>query len=155
MNMYVQEYICSFWKVVIVFCMGGDLLKNFKQGKDTTWFFFFLSATPCGLHNLNSPTLDWTSALAVKALRPSHWTTREFLVFSSEGAIWLTCWRPTISKPKQRQNSGGLCGSDPGERPQWLAAGGSAGGVNGGQILDLSAGTQTVRGGREKESSAG
>ena len=149
-NTYVVSeklLLCSVWE--------GTYWRILSRGKIQLDFFFFLSATPCGLHNLNSPTLDWTSALAVKALRPSHWTTREFLVFSSEGAIWLTCWRPTISKPKQRQNSGGLCGSDPGERPQWLAAGGSAGGVNGGQILDLSAGTQTVRGGREKESSAG
>lgn len=37
-----------------------------------------------------------------------------------------------------------------GERPQWLAAGGSAGGVNGGQIL-ISAGTQTERGGRREK----
>ena len=148
-NTYVVSeklLLCSVWE--------GTYWRILSRGK-IQLDFFFLSATPCGLQNLNSPTLDWTPALAVKALRPSHWTTREFLVFSSEGAIWLTCWRPTISKPKQRQNSGGLCGSDPGERPQWLAAGGSAGGVNGGQILDLSAGTQTVRGGREKESSAG
>ena len=36
----------------------------------------------CGLQDLNSLTRDWTWAVAVKALSPNHWTTRELPQFS-------------------------------------------------------------------------
>ena len=38
-------------------------------------FFFF--ATPHSLQDLSSLTRDGTLVLAVKALSPNHWTTRE------------------------------------------------------------------------------
>ena len=40
---------------------------------------FFFSASLCGLQDLSSPSRDRTRALALKALSPNHWTTREFL----------------------------------------------------------------------------
>ena len=45
---------------------------------------------PCSLWDLNSPTRDWTQALAVKALSSDHWTTREFP--DSLSFVPGTCW---------------------------------------------------------------
>ena len=121
-------YICIvFEKLLLCSVWEGTYWRILSRGKIQPDFFFFLLVTPCGLQNLNSPTPDWTPALAVKELKPNHWTPREFLVFFLEGATWLTCWRQTISEPGQRQNPGGVCGSDPGERWEWLAEGASLG----------------------------
>ena len=46
---------------------------------DYSFFLSFIFLTsPCSLWDFSSLTRDWTEALAVKALRPNHWTAREF-----------------------------------------------------------------------------
>ena len=39
--------------------------------------FFFGGGTPCGFWDLKSPTRGWIHLLAVEALSPNHWITRE------------------------------------------------------------------------------
>lgn len=39
------------------------------------------STTPHGLQDLSFPSRDQTQALAVKALSPNHWATKEFPIY--------------------------------------------------------------------------
>ena len=70
-------------------------------------FFLVFLAMPHSLRDLNSPTRDWTLALAVKVLSPNHWTSREFpdivilatLQLSSSWTHKTPSWNPSHLTP--------------------------------------------------------
>ena len=64
------------WPPVIV-PYHSSIIKMLPSLLDYSFFLFFL-ISPCSLWDVSSLTRDWTQALAVKVLRPNHWTARGY-----------------------------------------------------------------------------